>query len=62
MENKKFIVHVVIREASGFRDIPVRGCETYEDAETARKAYERRNPGYHFLVEHKLGEETAEEW
>lgn len=54
---RKFIVHVVVREAGGFRDVPLRELDSYEEAEITRRAYEKRNPGSHFLVEHKVGPE-----
>ena len=55
---KKFIVSAAVMEATGFRYIPLRECESYEDAEIAYKAYKRRNPGLSVLIEHVLREET----
>lgn len=55
---KKFIVSLGVHEANGFRYIPLRECESYEDAEIAYNAYKRRNPGLPVLIEHVLREES----
>ncbi|MCM1334032.1 MAG: hypothetical protein NC237_03165 [Eubacterium sp.] len=54
---RKFIVSAAVWEASGLRYIPLRECESYEDAEIARNAYKRRNPSLPVLVEHVLRDE-----
>lgn len=39
----KYIVSIAVREADKTRYLPLRECESYEDAEIARNAYKRRN-------------------
>lgn len=54
----KFIVSAAVMEATGFRYIQLRECESYDDAEIAYNAYKRRNPGLPVLIEHVLREES----
>lgn len=49
-------VCVVVREACGIKEIPLRVYDEYEDAERSRLAYMRRNPGTVFIIEHKFSE------
>lgn len=46
----KYTVCVIIREAAGFREVPLRVEDNSEDAKSAVKAYERRNPGLPFMT------------
>ena len=46
----KYTVCIIVREAAGFREVPLRVEDNHEDAESAIKAYERRNPGLSFMT------------
>lgn len=53
----KFKVNLVIREAAGFRYIPLMECDGYEEAQITVKAYKRRNPGLSFCIDHPAEED-----